>query len=572
MPARDLGGPAFADQQESALGLLMPVASEAPVVGPAYPVRRAPGRHRQLQRSGTSGALESVSPKLHAVLRKHLERMFSFSLIGVFVLAAGILVQWATIRPLGSNGSYLAQAVFSIALGYVLNRRITWRDRDVTGSLLKWNAQRIGFTIPHWAGYALLIHFGVPWLAANLAVTAALSVINYVSGDVWSFRQAATIIEPGTPLHAGWMPTVSVVIPCKSNERTIAATAESLLKQDYPNLIELIIVGDVDDSTWEALTHIRDRRLILLEHHLQPGHREPNVKRDRGLMKARGEVLALADSDIVMDPDWVSRAVDLLRQQGSGLVAGGMRSIHNSFWGRFVDGNVVAAKTPRIPKPYQVTAENFGKHGYRPPISANAVFMREVYEQTPLDVTWFYGYEDYEWYWRVARDGHRILIDGSLTAAHHHRRSFRRLLQEYRRSAEGCARFSIQHRDCPLARKRILQAVLLPIVALIGAAALGWDVAAGYVAPVLLMAVAGGAVLAAREAARTGRLDSLAYPVVGLMLAGAFTFSLAMNLVRGGTVEGDVSTRLWDAPIVPAQGAEARVLRHYRWPRPRRIS
>jgi putative flippase GtrA/GT2 family glycosyltransferase len=506
------------------------------------------------------------------VLLQHLKRMFTFSVIGVFVLVAGILVQWATFRPLGSNGSYFAQAAFSIALGYVLNRRITWRDRDVTDSLLKWNAQRIGFTIPHWAGYALLIHFGVPWLGANLAVTAVLSVINYVSGDVWSFRQAATIIEPGTPLPAGWMPTVSVVIPCKSNERTIGATAESLLSQDYPNLIELIIVGDVGDSTWKSLSHISDPRLTLLEHHLQPGLREPNVKRDEGLIKARGEVLALADSDIVMDPDWVSRAVDLLRQQGSGLVAGGMRSIHNSFWGRFVDGNVLAAKTPRISMPYQVTAKNFGKHGYRPPISANAVFMRELYRQTPLDVTWFYGYEDYEWYWRVARDGHRILVDGSLTAAHHHRRSFRRLLQEYRRSAEGCARFSIQHRDCPLARKRILQAILLPLVAALGAAALGWDVASGYVAPVLLMAVAGGVVLGAREAARTGRLDSLAYPVVGLMLAGTFTLSLAMNLVRGGTVEGDVSSRLWDAPATPAQGDEATVLQRHNRPRPRWIS
>src|SRR5215469_473534 len=352
MPVRDLGGPALAEQHESALGLVRPDSAEAPLADP--------------------GA--SASARLHAVLIGHLRRIFSFSLIGVFVLVAGILVQWATIRPLGSNGSYLAQAMFSIALGYVLNRRITWRDRDVTDSLLRWNVQRIGFTIPHWAGYALLIHFEVPWLGANLAMTAALAVINYVSGDVWSFRQAATIIEPGAPLPAGWMPTVSVVIPCKSNERTIGATVESLLNQDYPNLVELIVVGDVEDSTWKGLAHVRDPRLVLVEYDLQAGLREPNVKRDAGLRKARGEVLALADSDLVMDPDWVSSAVDLLRQQGSGLVAGGMRSIHNSFWGRFVDGNVLAAKTPRIPKPYQVTAENFGKHGYKPPISANAVF------------------------------------------------------------------------------------------------------------------------------------------------------------------------------------------------------
>ena len=200
---------------------------------------------------------------------------------------AGILVQWATVRPLGSNGSYIAQAVFSIELSYGLNRWLTWRDRDAPDSLLKWNVQRILLTVPNWAVFALLVHFGLPWLAANLAVTAVFTVINYATGDIWTFRQAAAPVDiaPDTSLPANWMPTVSIVIPCKGNQRTIAATAESLLAQDYPNLIELILVGDVGDSTWKRLTHITDPRLITLEHELEPGLRDPNVKRDKGLRR-----------------------------------------------------------------------------------------------------------------------------------------------------------------------------------------------------------------------------------------------------------------------------------------------
>ena len=183
------------------------------------------------------------------------------------------------------------------------------------------------------------------------------------------------------------------------------------------------------------------------------------MKRDKGIRKASGEVLALADSDIVMDPDWLSRAIPRLLAQGGGVVAGGMKRIHDTFWGRFVDRNVLAAKTPRVRRSYSVTARNFGHHRTRPPITANAVFTRDVYESCPLDVAWAYGYEDYEWFWRVAKARHKLWFAGDISGAHHHRRRFRDLITEYRRSAEGCSHFIRRHPDSPLAVKRRRQAI-----------------------------------------------------------------------------------------------------------------
>ena len=182
------------------------------------------------------------------------------------------------------------------------------------------------------------------------------------------------------------LPTVSIVIPCKGSERTIRAAVDSFLGQDYPALSELILVGDVNDSTWEALADVRDSRLVLIEQEHTPGRRDPNVKRDKGIRKSAGDVIALADSDIVVDPGWLGRAVGLLNGQGGGLVAGGIRSINDTFWGRFVDNNVMAAKTPRVPRPYRVTAKNFGARGCKPPITANAVFTRDLYDSVQLDI------------------------------------------------------------------------------------------------------------------------------------------------------------------------------------------
>ena len=562
------GGPSFADRQEASIDVLMSMSTQAIGIHPETqtPIRAGGGRHRQPPVPGAYGALETVSPKLHSVVIKHVKRLFSFSLIGAFVFVAGTALQWLTIGRWGSNGSYAIQCIFSVELSYFLNRWFTWRDRDTPHSLVKWNVQRIGLTIPNWLGYAVLVHFGVPWLAANIAITAVFTVLNYVAGDIWSFRrshaaQPLAVPAAAMPRPADWMPTVSVVIPCKGNQPTIRATAAALLAQDYPNLIELILVGDVGDTTWQGLEGITDPRLVVLEHEVDPKLRDPNVKRHKGLNKAHGEVLALADSDIVMDSDWLTRAVGLLRTQGSGMVAGGMRSIHDTFWGRFVDGNVVAAKTPRLPRPYLVTAERFGKRGYKPPISANAVFTRDLYEATPLDVAWFYGYEDYEWLWRVARDGHSVLFSGELTAAHHHRRSYRKLLQEYARASEGCAAFVRRHPQSPLARKRLTQAITLPLLALVGACAAAVAIANGYAEPVGAAMLLGFLLLAGREVARTRRLEAVTYPIIGLSLAGAFAINLAKNLIVPETQPID-RVQTWDEKPL----AHKRTRRRWRWP------
>lgn len=531
----------FAESQAAGIAMLERLGageSPAPMAARKRAVRR--GSHRKL-----------------TLVNRHAARFSWFSLIGLFVLGAGLGTQWATVRATGTTGSYVLQAVLSIELSYLLNRLITWRDRNVPGtSLAKWNAQRIVMTVPNYLGYAAAIRYlHADWLEANLGVTAAFVIINYALGDRWSFsavEESGFSALPATPaLGPDWQPTVSVVIPCKNNPATIGATVRSLLAQSYAELTEVILVGDVGDRTWAGVADIHDPRLVIVEYEQEPGKREPNVKRHLGLLKATGDVLALADSDIVMNPGWLSTAIEKLRWQGHGLVAGGMRSISNGFWGRFVDSNVVAAKTPRLPRPYLVTAANFGKRGYKPPVTANAVFFRELYEHTPLDTTWFYGYEDYEWFWRVVKDGHLVRFDGALTAAHHHRRSYRKLLQEYRRSAEGCAEFIRKHRDCPLGRKRLAQAVALPPFALAALSGAAYAVALGEAAPVAGAAALVAAFLAVREVASARRLEAVAYPFAGAVLAGAFTLNLAKNLINPARPE--TQTQTWeDAPSVSA--------------------
>lgn len=343
------------------------------------------------------------------------------------------------------------------------------------------------------------------------------------AGDL---RDAAPVFQPGS------LPDVSVVIPVKNSQHTIRSTVEALLAQDYPALAEVIVVGDVGDQTWQALADTADPRLVMIEHEEDPGKREPANKRDVGLRKARGQVLALVDSDIAMDRHWLSRAVALLADQRGGIVCGGMRAVNDTFWSRFVDDNTLAAKTPRVPKSYRVTAGNFGRHGRKPPITANVLMARGVYDDCPIDDTWGYGYEDYEWFWRAANRGHAILFAAGLDGAHHHRQSFRALAREYQVSANGCANFIRAYPGSPLARKRRLQAVLLPPLAAAAVAGAVAAVISGYRLTLLLAASVAAAGLVIREIALARRLEAVAYVLAGLVLGSLFVFSLSWRLVR----------------------------------------
>ena len=137
--------------------------------------------------------------------------------------------------------------------------------------------------------------------------------------------------------------------------------------------------------------------------------RDANFKRDAAIKMTSGDLIALVDSDIVLPRDWMSRAVAALEDSGTSCVAGGMKSVHDSFWGRYTDSTWIGAKTPRIAESYTVTSANFGAGGRKPPISANTLFTRELYEHCPIDPSWSHGsYEDYEWFWRVTRAGYGI--------------------------------------------------------------------------------------------------------------------------------------------------------------------
>jgi glycosyltransferase involved in cell wall biosynthesis/putative flippase GtrA len=516
---------------------------------------RAAGRHHASQSRGDE------------LLRQHGSRFASFSVIGGGIFVAGLLIQAVLTSGfhVASLASYLVQAIVSVEASYFLNRWVTWKSTKTPfwGSFLRFNLQKVVTVTANLVAYWILLKLGVEYLLDNILLTVIFTFVNYIGADRLVFlrggRQLVAAVTGPLPIITGPMPalrvdqqpvsrprpyqrelpSISVVIPVRGNEATIRAAVDSILRQDYPLLRELILIGSPGDSTWSALREVDDPRLFVAETETPPGIRDANFKRDLGIRMTSGDLVSLIDSDMVIPPDWMSNAVRLLMDNQVDCVAGVMRSIHDDFWGRFVDKNRLGAKTPRAKGAYLVTAEGFGAAGYKPPITADILFTRRMYEDCPIDGNWSHGsLEDYEWFWRVVERGHKVLVSNQLFGWHHHRSGFKKLTGEYRRSARGCAYFIRAHRESPFAQKRMTQAMVLPLgafavlVGLVAAAYMGYGLAAAV--GLVAFAVIGTVLLSGREFSRSHSPESLLYPVPALILGVNYTASLATHLMLNG--------------------------------------
>jgi cellulose synthase/poly-beta-1,6-N-acetylglucosamine synthase-like glycosyltransferase len=129
------------------------------------------------------------------------------------------------------------------------------------------------------------------------------------------------------------MTRVSIVIPVKSSQRTIAAALDGLQSQTTGADLEVILVGDVRDATWGALRFdaeaqaARRYRLRTVEVDADTGGRDSNLKRNLGLKAATGDVLCLSDSDMVLPPEFIATGLELL-DHGHDVAGGPMISVH----------------------------------------------------------------------------------------------------------------------------------------------------------------------------------------------------------------------------------------------------
>lgn len=127
-------------------------------------------------------------------------------------------------------------------------------------------------------------------------------------------------------------PTVSVVLPTLDEREHITDCLESLLRQDYGDIVEILVVDGGSTDGTRKLAAARGATVRVLDNPSVSAASAMNV----GIEAARGEVICRADAHTLYEPDYVGRCVAVLLETGAANVGGRMRPIGTTSFGRAV--------------------------------------------------------------------------------------------------------------------------------------------------------------------------------------------------------------------------------------------
>ena len=134
-------------------------------------------------------------------------------------------------------------------------------------------------------------------------------------------------------------PLVSIITPSFNQARYLESTIRSVLDQDYPAIEYIIVDGGSTDGSLEIIQSFSDR----LAWWVSEKDRGQTDAINKGLARARGEILAWLNSDDTYQPHAVAEAVACLRERPEvGLVYGDANFIDEN--GRVI-GRFPAAQT-----------------------------------------------------------------------------------------------------------------------------------------------------------------------------------------------------------------------------------
>ena len=192
--------------------------------------------------------------------------------------------------------------------------------------------------------------------------------------------------------------SISAIIPAYNSEKTIIRSLDSIIKQTTA-VYEIIVIDDGStDNTAELVSNYIDiHKLINIKLFRQPNS-GVSVARNLGIKHARGNLIALLDSDDQWLPDKTRQQLELFRIYGKELGLVACLTSHSKKGTR--NENLITVKFEDL-----LWCNHFS--------SPTVMIWKELLIENPFNISQRYS-EDYNLWLRIALLGKVILINKTL--------------------------------------------------------------------------------------------------------------------------------------------------------------
>jgi len=209
---------------------------------------------------------------------------------------------------------------------------------------------------------------------------------------------------------------VSIIIPCRNEERFIAKCLESVIEQDFPkdNLEVLVIDGDSEDRTKEIIRDFSSKHpfVKLLGNPKKFTPFGLNI----GIKKARGEFIIRIDAHADYPRDYVSKCLKYSKESGADNVGGPIKTLP-------AKGAIFAKSIAKVLSHPFGAAGSYFRTGSIKPCYVDTVFggcyKREVFDRVGLFNEKLIRSQDIEFNKRLKKAGGKIFLHPEITATYY---------------------------------------------------------------------------------------------------------------------------------------------------------
>lgn len=181
-----------------------------------------------------------------------------------------------------------------------------------------------------------MIFVGLHLLALVAAFFLELTFIYFcfqVITNVYRFRGNTYINVPFA------IPSVSVLVPARNEEKNIGECLQSILQQDFP-IREIVVINDGStDKTGEIVEQLqKEHSFIRLVQNTAcpPGWYGKHHALYRGVQQAQGDYLLFVDADVRLFPKCITQTLSYALVHGADLVTVLPRILCLSFWEKVI--------------------------------------------------------------------------------------------------------------------------------------------------------------------------------------------------------------------------------------------
>ena len=167
-----------------------------------------------------------------------------------------------------------------------------------------------------------------------LQICIFFSLICFLIYSIKSIKNVPKLIPIANP-HNIKHPMVSIILPCRNEEKYIGKCLDSLLVQDYPNY-EIVVINDSSsDKTGDIIKRysLIHNKIIYVDAQPKPeGWTGKNWACYQGYLQAKGDLFLFTDADSIHAAPTMSLAINYLLSKKLDSLTVIPKIVANDFW------------------------------------------------------------------------------------------------------------------------------------------------------------------------------------------------------------------------------------------------